>query len=190
MKLDHATRTLTLEATDCRQCKYGTPGTGPTPVACPTCKGTGKGPRGKARGCRNCYGSGRAWDHETRQPCSSCGGNYIGADREDFCDSAPVDAVLSLPLSIVRIGRANTWNENYLGIGTLWSCTDYGRTAESDDDAILADIRGKLATDRTQATKIVHPYERDAQTATLVDSLVIVVTRNGYSVRPYTTTTS
>jgi hypothetical protein len=170
---------LTLDRMNCTACSFNQPGTMSTVLPCPT---NGKGPKGGRDGCRTCHGSRRHYDHETRVPCSQCGGAYERAAVETFTDSAPREAILTLAetLTVVRQDRAGTWNEAYLGIGSLWSCSDYGRAWERPDEELVAEIRERLTTERVQACKIVQPYERVDTDARLVDRLVIVLHRDGY----------
>lgn len=185
MRYDPINRTLHLEKKNCTGCGYsGRPGTESTPLPCSGCKGTGRGPRGGVRGCRKCYGSGKEYDHENRrQPCSVCRGDYVGFTTENFCDNAPAEAIAALPLAVVRQYRDQSWNESYLGLGTVWSCTDYGTAWAGTDEDLVTRVASDLAKERVQATKIAV-YDRDSDVAYLADSLVIVLTQTGYSVRP------
>src|SRR5262245_51566119 len=117
MKFNPTTRTLTLEPTDCRRCSHQRVlGTMPAKEACPTCEGTGKGPRGGARGCRACSGFGHHWNHDVRVPCESCGGAFESFDSETFCDDAPFEAIEAMPMSFLILDRENTWNESHIGM--------------------------------------------------------------------------
>lgn len=172
------TRVLTLGLKPCTAC-FGR-GTGPTILPCPT---NGRGPRGGARGCRTCNGFGRHYDHDTPVPCDRCHGEPADKEPETFYDSAPVEALEALipTLKVARVDRGGTWNEAHLGMGALWSITDYGRAwNRDDDDALIADIAEKLRKDRVQAINIVQPFDRADTAATLVEQLTIVLHRDGY----------
>jgi len=62
--------------------------------------------------------------------------------------------------------------------GAIVTVTDYGRSAESGDDAVLQDALRSVGT-RTQAIKVVR---RDDMK--LADEVLVVVTSNGYAVLP------
>lgn len=186
MLFDPNTYTLTLDLTDCGRCKF-TPGTVATEIPCPTCGGSGKGLRGGARGCRKCSGFGRAYDQENRSTCPKCDGKPQRTERESWCDAAPAEAIAALQLRIARQDRDTSWNESYLGLNCLWSTTDYGDAWKRSDLEVLTGVREKLLGDRTQATKLLaSDYDREATTLPMVRGVVVVVSRNGYSVRPDT----
>lgn len=181
MKFNPTERTLTLEPVDCRGCRYSEPqGTEATPMPCQTCHGSGRGPRGGVRGCKACYGSGRRYDHVNRKACSYCGGAYENFSMENFCDNAPAEAVESMPMSVVRIDRAPTWNERHLGVGMVFSVISYDDLSKLTDDELRAKAREHL--DHVQAIKIVRRYQREDTVATLQDELVLVITDGGYFV--------
>lgn len=184
MRFDAESRTLTLELRDCRTCEYGAGERGQYTgkKVCETCHGTGNGPRGGRRQCRGgCFGGGSVADFDNPITCPNCNGDWASHDSETFCDTAPAEAVAALPIRLVRQDRDSYWVEKYLGLG-LFSVTDYGRRWEQDDEVVLAEVTEKVREDRTQATKILRPYERGQQVATLHDELVIVLNRYGYSV--------
>jgi hypothetical protein len=185
MLFDLTTRTLTLDVKQCTRC--GGRGDQPTHITCPRCNGTQRGPRGGRGGC-GCYG-GKVWDHENRVTCDNCHGNPDGASRETWTDAAPVEAVMSMSLIVIRQDRGGSWNESYLGLGCLWSSVDYGERWEREDDTpLLEEIVEQLRHDRTQACKIIaSDYDRDAPTAQVARGLAILLHRNGYSVRVATT---
>lgn len=115
----------------------------------------------------------------------------------------PVAAMIAAELDIVvsAENRGSTWNEAHLGLGTLWSTTDYGttwgrlqRAALWDAghtpaakprpselaltiDSIREDIRGKIATEGTQWVKLI-----DRETRVVTDTVVVLVHRSGYTV--------
>ena len=137
MRYDAATHTLHLGKKNC----WCGDGTQSRKMPCPTCNGTGKGPRGGRNGCRKCYGSGNAYDHDNRVPCSKCGGDYIDHDDENWCDNAPAGLVQSLPWAVMRQNRAQSFAEAYLGTG-LFSCTDYGTAwSQNDNDGLISHIK-------------------------------------------------
>ena len=183
MLYDSNTRTLTLDSTACTGCKWE--GATPRPgmqrvivsVPCPKCKGTGK--RGNGY-CLNygCHGGTMRKPSDTEwETCRKCGGTAL--QPETWCDSAPQEAVADIPVRVERQNRGISMNESLLGLGCLWSCTDYGRAWDANDDDTLRDeIIKRLTTERTQAIKIV-----DRETGKLADEIVVVVSRGGYSLR-------
>lgn len=174
MRYDATTHTLHLERKDCH-CGDGTQS---RRIDCPTCKGTGNGPRGGSKGCRKCYGSGNAYDHDNRVPCQKCGGDYRNADPETICDYAPPGLVQSLPWAVVRQDRAQSFAEAYIGTG-LFSCTDYGRAWESPNDLDLIDSI-KADERHTQATKIARKTD-DPSVYLVATGIVVILTPYGYS---------
>jgi len=197
MLYDPDSRTLTLERVDCRTCRstrsdvpQGTRAVFAT-IPCPKCKGTGRRGNGQCRECKPYTfqpgrPAGQVIDYQTvaaLEPCPTCDGHPISAGLENFTDNAPPEAIAALPLNVVRQERGNSWNESHLALGCLWSCTDYGRANGMTDAQVAQSIRDDKALQRVQACKVVAPYQRGDTSARLADSLAIIVTRNGYSVR-------
>lgn len=175
--------TLILEPTDCRTCAHQHPkGTMPAVGDCPTCNGTGRGPRGGKGGCRTCHGTKIAVSHTERIVCPSCDGNYAGADTERITDYITKELWQHLPWSVKRHdGERFSALASVIGFrNALVTVTDYGRAMRSTDDEILADARHSAGF--TQATKLVA----DRETMRLYDEIVVLVTENGYAVVPQT----
>ena len=183
MLFDPNTFTLTRDLKNCTNC-FAEPGTVATRIDCPTCGGTGKGLRGGDRGCKKCHGFRYDYDQDNRSTCPNCNGTPERAEMENWTDSTPVEALAALQLRVARQDRATSWNEQFLGLNCLWSTTDYGDAWEHTDLEVLTAVRGKLLADRTQASKLLAcAYDRDAPTLPMVRGVVVVVSRNGYSVR-------
>ena len=195
MKFDPTTRTLTLEPTDCRQCRYQEPqGTIAAMETCPTCGGSGRGTRGGARRCKGgCFGSGQIVSRVERALCPACRGKFVSASQENWTDTAPLEAVQALPIRVVVANRDSTWNERHLGLGSIWSTTDYGQRWDDAKARVMADpntttdevfaplveeVRSQLANERVQACKIV----RDRESLVLHDEIVVILHRGGYTV--------
>lgn len=112
----------------------------------------------------------------------------------------PVAATIAAALDIVvgAQNRDSTWNEAHLGLGALWSTTDYGRTWDRFTaaakggmvdgsatttklheaiDAFREEVREKIATESTQWVKLI-----DRETRVIVDRVAVAVHRNGYTV--------
>lgn len=189
MKLNTETRTVVLEATNCRSCKWRiTPGTQAVRVSCPTCGGSGKGPRGGQGGCKKCHGNGSIYDQDLSEPCAQCKGNYVNFDTETWTDNVPAEFFRGMPIEVVEQDRNATWNEQHLGSGMLWSCIDYGRHKRIEgspnaditwQEKLADDIMTQLLNDaRVQLSGIVLG-KTDLK---LCDKLVIVCTRDGYGI--------
>jgi ATP-dependent Clp protease adapter protein ClpS len=98
---------------------------------------------------------------------------------------AYADAVI---VYVQAANRAGTWNESYLGLGSIVSVTDYGRVWDAMAAAAAADtltaeverVRG-IARERlaegTQWVKLTRDND------TLAEVVVITVHRNGYTVQ-------
>lgn len=183
MRYDAKTRTLHLGRKNCTNCDFYEPvGYNCGYMDCPKCKGTGNGPRGGKGKCQGCYGRGTVPDHDNPVPCRKCGGNYVDADEENRCDTAPDGILYEMPWAVVRQNRAQSFAEAYLGTG-LYSCTDYGTAWNSDDDNAL--IEKVLSEERrTQAVKITTATD-DPKVLRLADGIVIILTPNGYSPMAY-----
>lgn len=145
-------------------------------VTCPTCKGTGKGKRGKPRGCQGgCFGDGQKWSWENPITCTNCNGNYVGFEEEDRYDYVPDSIWKGLEFKVYRHARALTGNESLLGIGCVFSCTDYGDAWKANDDAaLIAHVRESSGHQATKVTK---------EDGTVCSHVGIFVCPGGYSVR-------
>ncbi len=161
---------LVLGRKDC----YCQDGTRPSKIACPACKGTGKGKRGGKGGCRPCYGMGHKWDHDNPVVCPACQGAYAGHEEETRYDSLPDSEWQALPFRVIRQNRGMTLNEQHLGAGTVYSCVDYGRSWATADDAIIAEARAHRSV---QACKVT------LDSGEVCREVVIQVTPGGYAVR-------
>lgn len=124
-------------------------------ASCSDCSGTGALPM---------YGPGHTLS-ETWERCDNMG----KAASAKFAETVRI---------VVDRGASFTWGDSYLGLGSLWSCTDYGRAWEGTDEAVIAKIREQLTTGRTQWINVI-----DAGTRVMADTLVIGLSRNGYTVK-------
>lgn len=178
MRYDADTHTLHLGRKDC-WCEDGTQNfVGP----CPKCDGTGKGPRGGARGCKTCYGSGTKVDPTRTMTCTRCHGEPIGFEVENWCDTAPSEMVQALPHKVTRSDRRQSFLESYIGVG-LWSVTDYGRAWEANDaESLIAHVRAEET--HVQATKVARKTD-DERVLQVCDGIRIDVHPNGYTVVGY-----
>ena len=93
---------------------------------CEKCKGTGRRGNGK---CRNCNGASysfaptnpgyvKYWDHDDREPCKKCGGDYINRETENLSDNCPVTFWLDVPITMGSDAtRRMTTAESLFGAG-------------------------------------------------------------------------
>jgi hypothetical protein len=139
--------------------------------------------------CRSCTDG--TWTAPDTNPCHSCNYNpgidiavaHPGDVLPDVigrCASVPraVAESLAAEWSIVPMwfDRGQTFGEAYLGLGSIYSVTDYGAAWSQDGDAIVERVRESLASDRIQWISIMDS-ER-----TITRTIVVRVTRGGYSV--------
>jgi len=82
--------------------------------------------------------------------------------------------------------RAGTWNEAYLGLGSVTSVTDYGRTwdamvkaASEDTLPVALDALRDKAREHLSGTQWIKLTRADD---TLATDLAVIVHRNGYTV--------
>lgn len=180
MKLDLENHVVILERKNCNSCDKGT-----VPKEkwrkCEKCKGTGK--RGNGR-CRNCTSFGnnpglvRFYDHDDRETCDQCAGNYVDLREESLFDS--VDATV-LPIRVVRNdNRARSWNEEHLGFGSIYTVTDYNRHKNQTDEELIASESKGHSLNHVQAIKLV----RSKDNPVLCDEIVIETGDGGYRVMP------
>ena len=116
----------------------------------------------------------------TTETCSTCEG--VGTRLEDAYDFVKADVWATMvPLfkwTIQRVHRYGTFVESYIGgDGSLYGCTDYGRTAALTDEQILAQV----PKDSTPSQPV-QWIKKD--TFEVPPELVIEVRTDGYAVRP------
>ncbi len=177
MKLDLENRTVILESKPC----YGCDGTGKRFAnewqVCPDCNGTGNGKRGGRNGCRKCSGMGKNIVVTKRlETCPNCNGT--GNMPENRSDCVPPEWWNLFTFKVYRQERKQTYNEYLLGIGCVYSCTDYGTAARMSDETVIAEIKNEKGGDFLQLCKIANKENK------LADHIGIFINENGYSVRP------
>lgn len=165
---------LVLERGECHQC-WGA-GTVPTQIPCPACNGTRRGPRGGRNRC-GCY-DGTVWDQENRVTCPGCNGHPEGAREETRYDSLPQGSLAAIPLYLVRQNRDISWNESYIGMGTIHSLSDYGRAWGMTDGEVLDKVHAELETEWVQGCKI------SDESCNVCSALLVTLHRGGYSIWP------
>lgn len=114
-------------------------------------------------------------DTGTTRVCDDCHGNL--EQMQTRYDTIPVDILKGIPLKVFRSGRPPTWNESWLGVGCLWSTTDYGRSAQMDDEELVLHIKAHFERDTVQACHVVDKAD------CLPAYLGVFMSRGGYSVR-------
>jgi hypothetical protein len=112
-------------------------------MACPACKGTGRTKGGLGKGaCRKClFGTVVDLDPAHRVTCEQCNG--ARKIQSNSCSYVPIELYYSLPFRVYRSARPQSWNEAWLGHGTVFSVTDYGRHKSLSDEQLIAEARGK-----------------------------------------------
>ena len=171
----HGYRTAQTAATAVKR-GYGT--------TCGECKGSGTGTFALTTRCYSCREGrvilsalpGQSWGDAGRSL------RYESGRREVM--RAFMDAV---DIHITAQNRPGTWNESYLGVGSLSSVTDYGRTWDALGAGVLADdLPGAIETLREK----IRASVTDTQWLNLIRSddtmaevLIVTVHRNGYTIR-------
>ncbi len=148
--------------------------------------------RGKRlRRCKQCRGVGRVARVPYVNDCRHCAGTpgqevtafapgdvmpegfdlYRHVNREAlaaYMSAVPV-VVQRHPDSALTMGAA------LLGLGTIYTCGDYGRALGQDDATVIAGVREGLTS--TQYVKLA-----DKETRRIADEILISITRTGYTV--------
>lgn len=154
---------------------YCEDGTQSTRIPCGECKGTGNGKRGGRGGCRKCNGSRNDYDHINRSTCSRCKGNPTNFERETLCDYLPDGVWESLTFKVIRNNAPMSIAESLIGIGCVFSCTDYGTAwKRNNDDELIASVKESKSH---QATNIA------TDDGTICDFIGIFVNQMGYTVK-------
>jgi hypothetical protein len=140
----------------------------------------------KARKCDSCLGGGYQRSAQFMRSCYDCNGkgripNWVpGVEWDSEWGSAtirvPNDSVFAttIPLIIDR-GRTMTWGESFLGLGSVYTLTDYGDASRMDDSALLAKVRKELSGRSPQFTTLLDSNKRMAA------ALIVKVSDMGYS---------
>lgn len=137
------------------------------------CPNWNKPQKGKA--CPHCgsktkHGHQTVGEHQTN--CSRC--DLEGKIQEDRFSHIPSDwwkdyALNKVKIEVTRINRGQTFNEAYLGIGVIGSCTDYGELWNLSDEQIEAQKHHLLASHSpVQYVGIVDKENNVANSFTLV----------------------
>lgn len=175
--------TITLETRECSSCRWIAPGKVAGRKTCDACNGTGNGKRGGKNGCKSCHGFRTRPDHDNLVTCPNCKGTAIQPENwTDTTTGNVLVALLTLPITVRRSERGQTWNEAYLGLGSLYSVTDYGRHTEQTDAELIQSVRDDLGR-HTQLCNVAEKAEDG--TLTFAAGIVIDCSRNGYSVRAH-----
>ena len=175
---------IELETEKCVWCSSNNldKGKAPGKKPCGTCKGTRRGKRGGLNGCKDCY-SGTECDWDNPIECNGCEG--AGEQQETLTSYLPVEAFKTLTFKVYIADRGISFNESYIGVGTVWSCGDYGRAWEvvsgEDDEEVIQKFIHNVLDDASgvQACKITASM----QDPTVCNHVAIIVNRGGYSLR-------
>lgn len=180
-------RLLVLGYKDCARCDKGTVAK-EILVLCDACNGTGKRGRGKCRKCAETFsitpipvGMVRKWDHEDREICRHCGGDFRNAQKESYYDKVPKRILETLSFEVIGTGdRELTWRESHLGIG-LYSVVDYGEHKKLSKEELITKVRKDTINGYHQAIKLINSKEYPK----LCSGIYIYPANQGYSVIPY-----
>ena len=147
--------------------------------------------QGKAAKCHHCDNDGLSWIVPAVVKCGACNGTgfQLAYDRESTIIPDIIDIYRHQPLEFTQewakdveivVSRAigeMTWGQAMLGIGSIWSCKDYGRLWDSKHEDIIKVIREELIDNSYQLISICDKASR--KIARVVE---VRVHRNGYSV--------
>lgn len=161
---------IVLEITKCGWCDGK--GTSPARIKCPKCMGTRRGPRGGRNGCSCLDGS--AYSKTLTEVCGRCDG--AKTEMETLTDYATPEMWQGMTFKVIREEKGRFgFNEEYLGVGYVYTCGDYGRAwGDHNDSALIEDVRKSTGH---QACKFAK------NDGTLADHIAILVTPNGYKVK-------
>lgn len=165
-------RTVVYEETTCYGCYPSGSGRVYIRVKCPTCKGTRKGPRGGAGGCKTCY-DGSVYSDKLTEICSKCGGEgkvpetrYSHVSREDWQD---------MPFVVYRDQyRKQSFAERFIGVG-VYSVSGMDPSYLTDEQ-LIEEVRNGSTTH--QACKIVD------EAGMRCNHIGILTAEYGYAVIP------
>jgi hypothetical protein len=148
---------------------------------------------GKATPCRPCAGTGTVAWAPVFEDCHSCRGTgeqpvwdparpYLPEDVE-WTRSMPDDVVRAwaADVEIVVVRRAGnlSWGAANLGLGGIWSSTDYGEMAARSDEQVVTSVREQLARHHMQWCKVTDRATRRVATVVAVE-----IRANGYQPVP------
>lgn len=156
------------------------------------------------RVCVDCHGSGQCVRPETTR-CYSCHDGLVitrampgdawaadvprGVRYGSMRDEVAAEYSAAVRVVVRAENRPGTWNEAYLGLGSIVSSTDYGRAwdalataARAGTDALEAAMealreKGREALRGTQYVKITRADD------TLAETILVTLHRNGYIVQ-------
>ncbi len=141
------------------------------------------------RRCRTCKGSGE-YTFAMTNSCTRCrNGKEISEihpgdvypDGFSNCDhlteSVAETLVNEWEFVVSRDGNGLSWAESFLGLRSIWSCTDYGTAWKNSDESLIEHVKDDLRKRGTQYTNVI-----DKGSNTIVYRIVIRLTVNGYSV--------
>lgn len=102
-------------------------------------------------------------------------------------DEVMADYAAAVNVHVQAQNRAGTWNEAYLGLGSIVSVTDYGRRWDALVDAVKSDtLESALDTLRDEVRKGLNGTQYVKLTRaddTLATDIAVTVHRNGYTVQ-------
>lgn len=145
---------------------------------------------GSAKKCYHCDDNAMSWKIPSVQNCQNCSGTgfTIVYDSESLRIPDVIDIydyihesfrdgwVNDVEIIVDRAGGSLTWGEAYLGLGCIWSSSDYGKHWEMADEEVIASVRASMAESSFQLISLC-----DKQTRMLSRTVIIKLTHNGYS---------
>ena len=155
---------------------------------CSSCQGSSQ-----IKDLRRCPMYGKAVNRQPNRVCPNCnaknkhGHAYLdtgnmkdchcddGRLKEDRYSSVPKSIVDSLEIRVYRSDRPTTWNEQYLGLGCVFSTNDYGAYKSISDAELIDQVRASGSY--IQATKLVDNEDK------FCHHLGIFTSQQGYSVK-------
>jgi len=172
---------------------YKTPATAATAMrngrgmTCPECEGTG---RDTFPMTLNCYACKEGKIIIAAMP----GDSFADVDRSLRYEHARDDAAKAYAGAVTIVvqaqNRAGTWNEAHLGLGSIVSVTDYGRTwdalataARSGEESLTLAIDNFKAKIREESLNSFQWIKVIRADDTLAETIAVIVHRNGYTVQ-------
>ena len=111
---------------------------------------------------------------------------YAGKNRTDEIPKDQAEKYFGkIPIEIAGKGtRAQTFNEGFLGMGTVYSITDYGDYKRFSKQELIDKMRARLMQKGDDVGHVQYVDVVDSKTGDIANKLLITTSRSGYSVVP------
>ena len=111
---------------------------------------------------------------------------YVGKNRTDEIPKDQAEKYFGkIPIEIAGKGtRAQTFNEGFLGMGTVYSITDYGDYKRFSKKSLIDKMRARLMQKGDDVGHVQYVDVVDSKTGDIANKLLITTSRSGYSVVP------